>query len=142
MDAATGTNEEVITNYVANFEECVMVGLVREAAPSSIGDVAQMVERSLSMREVRGSIPRISIILYFHSFKLWAKLYMALCEEEFIKEGPLSSIGDVAQMVERSLSMREMVERSLSMREVRGSIPRISKILFRPVTLTPILLRK
>ena len=25
------------------------------------GDVAQMVERSLSMREVRGSIPRISI---------------------------------------------------------------------------------
>jgi hypothetical protein len=28
--------------------------------PTVIGDVAQMVERSLSMREVRGSIPRIS----------------------------------------------------------------------------------
>ena len=28
------------------------------------GDVAQMVERSLSMREVRGSIPRISNILF------------------------------------------------------------------------------
>jgi hypothetical protein len=28
------------------------------------GDVAQMVERSLSMREVRGSIPRISILAY------------------------------------------------------------------------------
>ena len=28
---------------------------------TSKGDVAQMVERSLSMREVRGSIPRISI---------------------------------------------------------------------------------
>ena len=28
------------------------------------GDVAQMVERSLSMREVRGSIPRISIYFF------------------------------------------------------------------------------
>jgi hypothetical protein len=28
------------------------------------GDVAQMVERSLSMREVRGSIPRISNLLF------------------------------------------------------------------------------
>ena len=36
------------------------------------GDVAQMVERSLSMREVRGSIPRISnlflkIVIFFNS---------------------------------------------------------------------------
>ena len=31
------------------------------------GDVAQMVERSLSMREVRGSIPRISILFAFFS---------------------------------------------------------------------------
>jgi hypothetical protein len=29
------------------------------------GDVAQMVERSLSMREVRGSIPRFSKFLLF-----------------------------------------------------------------------------
>ena len=29
------------------------------------GDVAQMVERSLSMREVRGSIPRISIFFFY-----------------------------------------------------------------------------
>ncbi len=28
------------------------------------GDVAQMVERSLSMREVRGSIPRISSFFF------------------------------------------------------------------------------
>jgi hypothetical protein len=28
------------------------------------GDVAQMVERSLSMREVRGSIPRISMFFF------------------------------------------------------------------------------
>ena len=34
------------------------------------GDVAQMVERSLSMREVRGSIPRISILFYFSCFYL------------------------------------------------------------------------
>ena len=33
---------------------------------SHTGDVAQMVERSLSMREERGSIPRISI--FFRSF--------------------------------------------------------------------------
>jgi hypothetical protein len=32
------------------------------------GDVAQMVERSLSMREVRGSIPRISNILHHFIF--------------------------------------------------------------------------
>ena len=34
-----------------------------------VGDVAQMVERSLSMREVRGSIPRISILAFFNVFK-------------------------------------------------------------------------
>jgi hypothetical protein len=35
---------------------------------ASIGDVAQMVERSLSMREVRGSIPCISTIDSFYGF--------------------------------------------------------------------------
>ena len=34
------------------------------------GDVAQMVERSLSMREVRGSIPRISTFFWFSCFYL------------------------------------------------------------------------
>ena len=38
------------------------------------GDVAQMVERSLSMREVRGSIPRISI--YFKGIK-FSRLFVA-----------------------------------------------------------------
>ena len=33
------------------------------------GDVAQMVERSLSMREVLGSIPRISIIIFYAHIK-------------------------------------------------------------------------
>jgi hypothetical protein len=32
---------------------------------SNPGDVAQMVERSLSMREVRGSMPRFSIFFFF-----------------------------------------------------------------------------
>ncbi|RDX78951.1 hypothetical protein CR513_40689, partial [Mucuna pruriens] len=56
-------------------------------------DVAQMVERSLCMREARGSIPRISNL----TFKL--------------------------QLIFKA----QMVERSLCMREARGSIPRISK---------------
>ena len=37
-------------------------------SPSTDGDVAQMVERSLSMREVRGSIPCISTFLVFLFF--------------------------------------------------------------------------
>jgi hypothetical protein len=45
--------------------------MVRNKYPQNLnrpaGDVAQMVERSLSMREVRGSIPRISIIFGFGS---------------------------------------------------------------------------
>ena len=45
-------------------------------APEIKGDVAQMVERSLSMREVRGSIPRISTIFIFSDFSrfpFWAQ---------------------------------------------------------------------
>jgi hypothetical protein len=38
------------------------------------GDVAQMVERSLSMREVRGSIPRISILSIFRTIPLFNHL--------------------------------------------------------------------
>ncbi len=38
--------------------------LFRVTAYSNTGGVAQMVERSLSMREVRGSIPRASIYLF------------------------------------------------------------------------------
>ena len=36
--------------------------MIKKGKITRNGDVAQMVERSLSMREVRGSIPRISII--------------------------------------------------------------------------------
>ena len=35
--------------------------LMLESLNAAAGDVAQMVERSLCMREARGSIPRISI---------------------------------------------------------------------------------
>ena len=38
------------------------------------GDVAQMVERSLCMREARGSIPRISISFWASSFFRFAFL--------------------------------------------------------------------
>ena len=46
-----------------------------------LGDVAQMVERSLSMREVRGSIPRISIILIVSDDL--AKLFFKLLAEPY-----------------------------------------------------------
>ena len=83
-----------------------------------IGDVAQMVEHSLSMRGARGSIPRISIILFFVTLEEEGKIecnfmyVMILFRDDF-------RFGDVAQMVEHSLSMRG----------ARGSIPRISIIL-------------
>lgn len=40
----------------------MFVNVLQLVSKTNQGDVAQMVERSLSMREVRGSIPRISII--------------------------------------------------------------------------------
>ncbi|GIX71824.1 hypothetical protein CEXT_274081 [Caerostris extrusa] len=90
-----------------------------------------MVERSLSMRErYRDRYPAPP----FH-FTLDSD-HSDNCLGYFIFEfKEPGTVGGVAQMVERSLSMREfkepgtvggvaqMVERSLSMREVPGSIP-------------------
>ena len=96
------------------------------------GDVPQMVERSLSMWEVRGSMPRISSaflrIRQFFSFAdyeekmtpryKWKLIFHELCSEDRSKR---NHYGNVAQMVERSLCMRE----------VRGSMLRISKTFLR-----------
>ena len=62
-----------------------------------------MVERSLSMREVLGSIPGASKTLLFDPFtETGSHCYTAMtCELNQIE-------GGVAQMVERSLSMREV----------------------------------
>ena len=96
------------------------------------GDVPQMVERSLSMWEVRWSMPRISsaflrIRQFFFICWLWGKMtprykwkliFHELCSEDRSKR---NHYGNVAQMVERSLCMRE----------VRGSMLRISKTFLR-----------
>ena len=47
------------THWYPDIVECHM-----QCFHISIGGVAQMVERSLSMREVRGSMPRTSIMFY------------------------------------------------------------------------------
>ena len=89
------------------------------------GDVSQMVERSICMREVRGSMPRISetfwrIRQFWFVFAdngkelttryKWKTVFHEFCSEANSK---LEENGNVSQMVERSLSMRE----------VRGSCP-------------------
>ena len=124
-----GRNWQLVTNRKPIFHE-----LCSEASSKleEYGDVAKMVERSLCMRQVRGSMPRISktflrirqlfFICWFEE-KLtprykWKLIFHELCSEASSK---LEEYGDVAQMVERSLSMRE----------VRGSMPRISKSFLR-----------
>ena len=97
------------------------------------GDVSQMVERSLCMQEVRGSMPRISkTFLRIRQFcfvfadnrnelTTRYKWKTDISRILFKASSKLQEYGDVAQMVERSLSMRE----------VRGSMPRISKTFLR-----------
>ena len=79
----------------------------------SSGELAQMVERSLSMREVRGSMPRFSTICFQQkntNSTLWriSHCHIAFCLQ--------NCLGELAQMVERSIRIRE----------ARGSIPRFS----------------
>ena len=50
---------------------------------SFIGDVAQMVERSLCMREVQGSMPCISTLSLFDNIFFYCKFIMP--EKEIIK---------------------------------------------------------
>ena len=95
------------------------------------GNVAEMAERSHCMREVRGSVPRISKTFGGFNNSMWCLLIMGrnwqlvtnrkLINHEFCSEASskLDEYGNVA----------EMAERSLCMREVRGSVPRISKTL-------------
>ena len=80
------------------------------------GGLAHMVERSLCMREVPGSMPgssRNDIFFFSNIFFLAAYINKKLCVNVF-------DDGGVAQVVERSLSMRE----------VPGSIPGTSKTSF------------
>ena len=78
--------------------------------------VAQMVERSLSMREVMGSIPIFSKLFLFYTFH-----FMQICNKCVMNASRYRvCVGGVAQMVERPLSMREVL----------GSIPSASKLFF------------
>ena len=92
-----------------------------------------MVERPLIKPEVRGAIPRISkvkdikfLINFLRKLLNIEILYKKYLPRKFITSclptemkasSTVLNYGDVAQMVERSLCMRE----------VRGSMPRISK---------------
>ena len=110
-------------------------GFCSEASskPEGYGDVAQMVERLLRKRELRGSLPRISIhfwgfdnsiLFWLTKGKNWQLvtnqklIYHEFCAQATSK---LEEHGDVAQLVELSLRMREL----------RGSLPRISKTYLR-----------
>ena len=125
-----GRNWQLVKNGKLIFHEfCLEASSKLEKA----GDVSQMVERSLCMREVRGSMPRIFKtflrIQYFWfvfadngnelttRYKWKADISWVL----FKASSKLEEYGDVAQVVERSLSKRE----------VRGSMPRISITIFR-----------
>ena len=125
-----GRNWQLVTNGKLIFHE-----LCSEASSkrNHYGDVAQKVERSLCMLEVRGSMPRISkTFLRIRNF--WfvfaddgnelTTRYKWKTDTSWVlfkASSNLEEYGDVAQMVERSLSMRE----------VRGSMPRISKTFCR-----------
>ena len=118
-----GRNWQLVTN-----RKLIYHGFYSKASSTleGYGDVAQMVERLLRMREVRGSMPRISKTFWGFDNSIWCLLIMwrnwqlltnrKLIYHEFCSEASskLEGYGDVAQTVERLLRMRE----------VRGSIPR------------------
>ena len=88
-----------------------------------VGGVAQMVERSLSMREVLGSIPGASNHIF--EPRQFGRIFLHFCTFYGLNKRSKAakpSVGGVAQMVERSLSMRE----------VPGSIPGASNTDFFP----------
>ena len=92
-----------------------------------------MVERPLIKSEVRGAIPRISEI---KDIEQLINLVLKTTEYSFIQEIPskikiltscLPNETKASSTVLNHGDVAQMVERSLSMREVRGSMPRISK---------------
>ena len=92
-----------------------------------------MVERPLIKSEVRGAIPRISEI---KDIKQLINLVLKTTEYSLIQEIPskikvltscLPTETKASSTVLNHGDVAQKVERSLSMREVRGSMPRISK---------------
>ena len=92
-----------------------------------------MVERPLIKSEVRGGIPRISEI---KDIEQLINLVLKTTEYSLIQEitskikiltSCLPTETKASSTVLNYWVLAQMVERSLSMREVRGSMPRISK---------------
>ena len=82
------------------------------------GELAQMVERSIRIREAPGSMPGFSTGIFCRLDNGSKNRFL---ESMPPISGSFGAQGELAQMVERSLSMRE----------VRGSMPRFSTIGFR-----------
>ena len=92
-----------------------------------------MVERPLSKPEVRGAKPRISKVEDIEKIiKFLQKTteYWSLIQEILSKKNLTSCLPTETKAystVMNHVDVAQKVERSLSMREVRGSMPRISK---------------
>ena len=125
-----GRNWQLVTKRKPIFHE-----LCSEASSKleEYGDVAQMVERSLCMWEVRGSIPRIwKTILRIRQFWfVFADNGNELTTRYKWKTDISWILFKASSKVEEYGDVAQMVERSLCMREVRGSMPRISKTFLR-----------
>ena len=93
-----------------------------------------MVERSLRIREVRGSIPRISKSTFLPTtVGTYGNCEVIPTETNKPEAKKLEETGQLDYPVWATGSygdVAQMVERSLCMREARGSIPRISKSTF------------
>ena len=88
-----------------------------------------MVERLLIKPEVRGAIPRISKVKdieYLINFLQKTTEYWNLIQEIPSQKNYNLLFGFLDKI--KSWGVAQMVERSLSMREVRGALPRITEI--------------
>ena len=118
------------------------------------GELAQMVERSIRIREARGSIPRFSSWIFLQcqpqgkefslihleievSVARHTGIDLVAKENEWLDIMKITSSGNMPptwEVRQPSGELAQMVERSLSMREVRGSMPRFSTPDFQKCT--------
>ena len=118
------------------------------------GELAQMVERSIRIREARGSIPRFSSWIFLQcqpqgkefslihleievSVARHTGIDLVAKENEWLDIMKITSSGNMPptwEVRQPSGELAQMVGRSLSMREVRGSMPRFSTPDFQKCT--------
>ena len=121
-----GKNWQLVTN-----RKLIYHGFCSEASSKfeEYGNVAKMAERSLCMREVRESVPRISQTFWGFDNSIWCLLIMGrnwqlVTNRKLIYHGFCS---EASSKFEEYGNVAQMAERSLCMREVRGLVPRMSK---------------